>query len=128
MPFALIVDHDASYRGALAQVLQAGGYTCTQSASGEAALVAAATLSADVILMDLTSPQTDAGIMLGELARVAPRKRPAIIVLTGGSPEASHPLVTRLGARVLMKSRLALADLREHVADVLLAHELRLAG
>jgi CheY-like chemotaxis protein len=78
--YILVVDDDADFREALAEVLTEAGYPVQQAPSGEEALARVAEEAPGLILLDLKMPGIDGwGVM--ERLRADPRSAPIPILI-----------------------------------------------
>ena len=92
----LVVDDEASARGALQQLLTLEGYEVEAAADGRAALLKLATFEPDVVLTDLKMPGID-GLTLVEQGRIE-SPHSAFLVMTAFGSVDSAVAAIRLGA------------------------------
>src|SRR5512141_990832 len=85
----LVVDDDPECRDALAQLLQAHGYTVRQAENGRIALAMIAERVPGILLLDLEMPVMSGWEVLASLQRTSALSAIAIVVLSAG---ASPPL------------------------------------
>jgi two-component system KDP operon response regulator KdpE len=131
----LVVEDDAPLRRTLATMLQARGFGCIESESGEAGLRAAAAHRPDLVLLDLSLPGIDGTQVLRELRRasavpivvltVRDGRRDKVEVLDAGAddyvvkPFDSEELLARVRA-ALRRHR------RDAVSGIVVADELEI--
>jgi len=94
----LIVDDHMSFRRVAAALLEAEGvHVVGEAADGREALLAAAALGPDVVLLDIQLPDTDGFAVAGRLAAADPAP---IVVLTSARDQTHFgDLIGRSGAR-----------------------------
>jgi two-component system nitrate/nitrite response regulator NarL len=81
VPTVLVVDDNAGFRTAARRVLEADGYTVIgEAATGTAALAGVATLSPDLVLLDVQLPDLDGFAVAERLA--ASRPAPAVVLVS----------------------------------------------
>lgn len=118
MKTVLVVDDTASFREAVAAVIQRKGYRVLRAADGKQALAVLADGPADLILLDVAMPVMDGPALLRNL-RGDPRWRELpVILMTAGEGDSvgaddQHVL------RILQKTRFSLAELMKHIDDAL---------
>ena len=116
MSHILIVDDDAPVRGMTATVLKSAGYTTSQAANGEEALVRMAETPPDLVLLDVHM-----GAMDGQdvLARIQANSAvPVVIITATANPDLRAKLVQD-GAVACLGKPFRNSDLREVVATAL---------
>jgi two-component system, OmpR family, response regulator len=105
----LVVDDDEDTVRSTAQLLEL--YTVTVATSGDDALVAATAIPPDVILLDLSMPDTD-GYEVARWLRVpASGKRPFIIAVSGWGREEDRSRSAQAGIDLHMVKPVAPAEL-----------------
>src|SRR5262249_36838128 len=104
IPRVLITDDHPLTREALAGLLTANGFEVVgQASGGREAIVRAAELTPDLVLLDLTMPDMDGLEALPRLREAAPSA--AVVVLTASEDDGSLLTAIRLGAAgYLLKS------------------------
>lgn len=114
----LVVDDEASIRGAVTSYLRAQGHAVDTVASGREALALVAQRSYDAILLDLRMPDMPGDVLYRELHDVAPHAAQHVVFLTGdtqneaargflqstGRPTVSKPFLLDELAAVLLGS------------------------
>lgn len=94
----LVVDDHAGFRATARRLLERDGWTVVGEAEdGASALVAAAALSPDVVLLDVGLPDSD-GFTVAERLRAADGKPPAVVLVSSRDPGAYGSRVTTSSA------------------------------
>lgn len=81
----LIVDDAADTADSLAEFLNLRGYGTRSAHSGEAALVAVAASSPDVVLLDIGMPGMDGCELARRVRAASGRKRPFLVAVSGNA-------------------------------------------
>jgi CheY-like chemotaxis protein len=116
MSHILIVDDDAPVRGMTATVLNSAGYTTSQAANGEEALVLMAETPPDLVLLDVHMGAMDGQDVLARIQ--ASSAVPVVIITATANPELRAKLVQD-GAVACLGKPFRNRDLREVVATAL---------
>jgi len=101
----LVVDDRPDVRLSFLYMLQAIGYDVAEACDGYTALEYMQSKPVDVLLTDLFMPGMD-GVGLVETVINTPRRRPALVVMTGEPPSKTSrrlEAARRLGVQVLEK-------------------------
>jgi DNA-binding response OmpR family regulator len=99
----LIVEDNPVIKEALTELLVRQGYRVRYAADGGVALKEMALHDFKVVILDLALPGINGEEVLRRVARLEPRRRPAVVVTTGLG-EADMPSLPRFpGLRVLQK-------------------------
>lgn len=99
MARVLIVDDLPDARRLAARLLERKGHQVITAADGEEALALAAAGGYDVVLLDVSMPETDGFEVLRQLPVVCPdMPPPSVVMLTAESDQASQDLAAELGA------------------------------
>ena len=98
MPNVLIVDDSSAHLYALAQLMEAEGYSVTTAQSGEEGVAKAKAMLPDVILMDIVMPGMSGFKATRELSRDAATKSIPIIYVTTKDQETDRIWGLRQGA------------------------------
>jgi two-component system nitrate/nitrite response regulator NarL len=111
VPTVLVVDDNAGFRTAARRVLEADGYTVIgEAATGTAALDEAATLSPDLVLLDVQLPDLDGFAVAERLAASHPA--PDVVLVSTRSSADYGGRVERAPVRgFVAKSDLSGAEL-----------------
>jgi PAS domain S-box-containing protein len=113
----LIVDDEASIRGAVTSYLRSQGHAVDTVASGREALALVAQRSYDAILLDLRMPDIPGDVLYRELHEVAPHAAEHVVFLTGDTQnEAARGFLQSTGRPTISKPFLL-----DELAAVLLA-------
>lgn len=98
MTTVLIVDDHPEFRAAVRALLEADGFTVVgESADGESAIAAAASLDPELVLLDVQLPDMDGFQVAEQLCRLAD---PPQVVLTSSRDGSDYgPCITVCGAR-----------------------------
>jgi CheY-like chemotaxis protein len=92
----LVVDDDAASRGALADLLEAHGYTVRQAENGRIALDLIAERLPCLVLLDLEMPVMSGREVLASLSRAGAFGAVAVLVLSAGaSPPSGVPFMRK---------------------------------
>ncbi|HET7755016.1 MAG TPA: response regulator [Anaeromyxobacteraceae bacterium] len=83
---ALVVDDDPENRGALAQLLEAHGYTVRQAENGRIALAMIAEHAPGILLLDLEMPVLGGWEVLASLQRTSTLQAIRVVVVSGRAP------------------------------------------
>src|SRR5262245_42296488 len=83
-PLVLVVDDQADVRLSLAYMLQASGFRVAEVPNAEQALALIARQSVDLVLTDITMPDTD-GVALLRMLRSGAPPHPRMIAYTGSA-------------------------------------------
>jgi len=113
----LVVDDEALVRRVLGDALIQTGYRVRSVGSGDAALAALATTSADVVLLDLQLGDSD-GVELMQVIRTR-WPRTEVIILTAHGSMTSAIAAVRHGAADYLLKPIGVEELRARVSDVL---------
>jgi CheY-like chemotaxis protein len=121
-PRIVVVEDEARVRALLVEALEAAGYSVQGFAVGAEALAHLASLTADLILLDMMMPGMDGYEFLARL-RTDPGTRAIPLLIVSAVGESLAMSLDDRGARALgvagvLKKPLDLADLLEHVARV----------
>ena len=116
MSHILIVDDDAPVRGMTATVLNGAGYTTSQAANGEEALVLMAETPPDLVLLDVHMGAMDGQDVLARIQ--ASSAVPVVIITATANPDLRAKLVQD-GAVACLGKPFRNSDLREVVATAL---------
>jgi len=82
MTTVLIVDDHPEFRAAVRALLEADGFTVVgESADGESAIAAAASLDPELVLLDVQLPDID-GFAVAERLMNGPRPHPAVVLIS----------------------------------------------
>ena len=92
----LVVDDEASIRRLCMTVAEAMGFTCTEAATGEAALALLEEQPAHIILTDLVMPQMSGLEFLEHVKKKLPRCE--VAVMTGHGSVETAVQAMKLGA------------------------------
>lgn len=96
MTSALVVDDDETFRVTLREVLERAGYEVSLASGGRAGLAAIGAERPDVVLLDLSMPETDGWQLL---ERIRDRGAlPAVIVLSAYARESDKVRALTMGA------------------------------
>jgi two-component system, OmpR family, response regulator len=87
-PIALIVDDDADFRSALAEILQSEDCHVVEAANGEEAITILDSVTPDVILVDLIMPVMSGWSLFDVIAR-REELRDVPVVFMSGAPQAA---------------------------------------
>ena len=103
----LLIDDDDLLRAAIGDLLESGGYIVASAGAGDAGLEMFRTARPDLVITDLTMPETNGIDIVRTLSEESPR--PRIIVISGGGQQVDSLSSLRraqiLGAdRILEKS------------------------
>lgn len=95
----LIVDDHPSFRRSARTLLEAEGYVVVgEAADGGSALVEAARLRPEIVLLDVALPDMD-GFAVAERLTAANGSAPAVVLVSSRDGADFGPLVARSGAR-----------------------------
>ena len=115
----LITDDEPNIRLMLRTTLASDGYLIEEAATGRAALQAIARNPPDVMLLDLSMPDTDGMAVLEELRRSRPGLPPRVVVLTAYGSIPTAVRATQLGAVDFIEKPATPDEVREAVAAAL---------
>lgn len=116
-PTILVVDDDQAVRSTLAALLAAKGYGVSDAATGEEALVTAATARPDLVLLDLLLPDVEGSALLATLRERDPGT--PVIMLSGVADMSSVVGCLRLGAYDYIVKPYQTEELLNRVANAL---------
>jgi two-component system, NtrC family, response regulator AtoC len=107
----LVVDDESLIRWSLAETLAAIGYQVTEAKDGASAVQACASPrgGADVVLLDLRLPDTDALRILAAMRQLSPEV-PVIVMTAFGTPELLNEAL-RLGAFAVIDKPFDMSDI-----------------
>jgi len=115
----LIVDDEVDNRELLQIVLKWAGYATSLAASGEQALLSAAAVRPDLILVDLMMPGMD-GCQLTALFKQNPKTRGIpVIMLSAMNDSATRKRALGIGAAAYISKPIDRSELCEQVRTVL---------
>ncbi len=99
----LLIDDDDLLRSAVGDLLESSGYTVASTGAGDAGLEMFRASRPDLVITDLTMPETDGIDILRALSKEEPR--PRIVVISGGG-ERLDTLSSLRRAQVLGADRI----------------------
>lgn len=115
----LVVDDEASFRHVLRTYLELKGYHVSDAPDGASALRLARSTVPDLILLDLTMPETDGWSALEELKDDPELARVPVVVLTASADESSEWRAKERGAVRYVTKSANLEEVVETLNDVL---------
>lgn len=122
----LLIDDDDLLRAAIGDLLESGGYDVASVGAGDAGLKLFRATRPDLVITDLTMPETDGIDILRVLSEEVPR--PRIIVISGGGEQLDSLTSLRraqaLGADRILEKPFRANILLEMVASILDGREL----
>ncbi len=96
-PAILVVDDEPGVATTLAWVLQQSGYLSAVAHTGKAAVEMAATMAADLVILDVNLPEMDGLTAASQICERLPR---CTILLMSGDPDSVHAVESlRIGER-----------------------------
>lgn len=113
----LIVDDNAINRKYARSVLKAGDWHVEEVDSGESALALLATVSFDLILMDIQMPGMDGFECLKRIRRDFPQKHCPILAVTAFSNEQERNTFAQAGFQTLITKPIKPSELRNSVTE-----------
>jgi CheY-like chemotaxis protein len=113
------VDDDAWFRSIVRMFLEGKGYRVTDAADAATGLEAAHGDLPDLILLDLTMPETDGWYALGKLKGDPLLTRVPVVVLTATADESTEWRAKELGAVRYVTKSVHLEDLLSTLNQVL---------
>ena len=116
MSMVLVVDDEASARGALTKLLRRDGYETEAAGNGREALAALEARTPDLVLLDVMMPELD-GLALLEVLHADPRWRALpVVMLTAVSDTNCIRRAEQLGAKAyLVKAAFSVREVLDHV-------------
>lgn len=122
----LLIDDDDLLRAAIGDLLESGGYDVASAGAGDAGLELFRAARPDLVITDLTMPETDGIDIVRALSTEVPR--PRIIVISGGGEQLDSLTNLRraqaLGADRILEKPFRANVLLEMVASILDESEL----
>ena len=122
----LLIDDDDLLRAAIGDLLESGGYDVASAGAGDAGLKLFRSARPDLVITDLTMPETDGIDILRALSEEVPR--PRIIVISGGGEQLDSLTSLRraqaLGADRILEKPFRANILLQMVASILDEREL----
>src|SRR5262245_39490116 len=109
----LIVDDETNIRLMLRTALETSGYSIEEATNGREGLDAVTLRKPDMMILDLSMPQTDGFGVLEGLRGMRPSQRPKVIVLTAYGSIPAAVKATRLGALDFLEKPVAPDEVRE---------------
>lgn len=119
----LIADDNEDLRESIAEALQKKSLSCFSAADGEAALQAVRNNNFTVALVDLKMPKKTGIEILQEIKSLNPRTQVVLMTAFGSVESAIQAL--RLEAADYLLKPFSLADLEQHVEDLLKRYQLQ---
>jgi DNA-binding response OmpR family regulator len=98
----MVVDDHHSIRVALRAVLEASGYRVTEADDGASALFKLCQLNPSIVVLDLTMEYLDGEEFMSVVAKMDPRERPQVVVLTARASSSSAIELAEMGARAYL--------------------------
>ena len=125
----LLIDDDELLRAAIGDLLESNGYIVASAEAGDAGLEMFRTARPDLVITDLTMPDTNGIDVILALAKEAPR--PRIIVISGGGERLDSLSILRraqsLGADRILEKPFRAKALLEMIDAVLDGTELQMS-
>lgn len=117
----LLIDDDELLRAAIGDLLESGGYIVASAGAGDAGMKMFRAARPDLVITDLTMPETNGIDIVRALAREVPR--PRIVVISGGGEQLDSLSNLRraqvLGADRILEKPFRAKTLLETVDSVL---------
>lgn len=118
-PFVLVIDDSAEICALIGAHLEHAGYTTSQMSDGAKALRAAATTRPDLVVIDLSMPDTDGFEIISQLRAHHTRRELPIIVLSSCTDDESQLRAFALGVNDYVKKDAIMPVLLARVAATL---------
>ena len=116
----LLAEDDRFLRRACETSLRERGFTVATAADGEEALRAARAERPDLIVLDMLMPKLSGLDVLRAVRSDANTRSVPVLVMSSSGSEQDLEAVTRLGGNgCLVKARLSLQQLGDHIAEIL---------
>ncbi len=118
-PHILIVDDDPWFRSMVRMYLEGKGYRVTDAVDAATGLETAQRDVPDLILLDLTMPETDGWYALGKLKGDSVLAGVPVVVLTASADESTEWRAKELGAARYVTKSVHLEDLHSTLNQLL---------
>jgi DNA-binding response OmpR family regulator len=114
----LVVEDHGSLCDMVSLFFMRHGYHVRTASDGNSAIQICASETIHLILLDLMLPRVDGFRVLREIRKLAPEKRPYVIVVSAGSSKQNQRLAFNLGADEYLRKPFQLAYLLQRVQSV----------
>ena len=115
----LIADDAASARDLVRSALSRSGYEFSEAADGEEALLCAATVLPDLVILDLQMPKLDGCGVASKLRLMPSFEDTPILALSAGLSQTDPAILTQAGFSHCLAKPLSPSKLRSIITDML---------